>query len=57
MRRYRVGAHSRYDLKVHLVWVPKYCFAVTSGTATSKKVSRSRTAVDFKSTSLEPLAL
>lgn len=24
VRAYRVGAHSKYDLKVHLVWVPKY---------------------------------
>jgi hypothetical protein len=21
---YRTGAHTKYDLKVHLVWVPKY---------------------------------
>src|SRR3954467_11084076 len=31
MRRYRVGAHSRYDLKVHLVWVPKYRKRVLTG--------------------------
>lgn len=24
MRRYRYGAHTKTDLKVHLVWVPKY---------------------------------
>ena len=24
MRRYRVGAHTKTDLKVHLIWVPKY---------------------------------
>lgn len=24
MKKYRIGAHTRYDLKVHLVWVPKY---------------------------------
>jgi putative transposase len=24
MRRYRTGAHAKYDLKVHIVWVPKY---------------------------------
>ncbi|MGH6846792.1 MAG: transposase, partial [Methylocella sp.] len=24
MRRYRLGSHAKYDLKVHLVWVPKY---------------------------------
>jgi hypothetical protein len=24
MRRYKVGAHTKTDLKVHLVWIPKY---------------------------------
>jgi putative transposase len=24
VRRYRKGAHTKYDLKVHLVWIPKY---------------------------------
>jgi len=24
MRRYRYNAHSKYDMKVHLVWIPKY---------------------------------
>ncbi len=24
MRKYRIGAHTKFDLKVHLVWVPKY---------------------------------
>ena len=24
MRRYRLGSHAKYDLKVHLVWCPKY---------------------------------
>ena len=24
MRRYRTGAHTKTDLKVHVVWVPKY---------------------------------
>ena len=24
MRRYRLGNHAQYDLKVHLVWCPKY---------------------------------
>lgn len=24
MRRYRLGSHAKYDLKVHLVWRPKY---------------------------------
>ena len=31
MRRYRVGAHSRYDLKVHLVRLPKYRKRVLTG--------------------------
>ena len=24
MKRYQIGAHTNHDLKVHLVWVPKY---------------------------------
>ena len=24
MRRYRLGAHTKSDLKVHLIWIPKY---------------------------------
>ena len=24
MRAYRVNSHSKYDLKVHLIWIPKY---------------------------------
>jgi len=24
MRNYRTNCHSKYDLKVHLVWIPKY---------------------------------
>ena len=24
MRHYRIGTHTEYDLKVHLIWVPKY---------------------------------
>ena len=31
MRRYRVGAHTTNDLKVHLVWVPKYRKKVLTG--------------------------
>ena len=31
MRHYRLGAHTKSDLKVHLVWVPKYRKAVLSG--------------------------
>ena len=31
MRRYRLGAHTKTDLKVHLVWIPKYRKRVLSG--------------------------
>jgi putative transposase len=31
MRRYRQGSHSKYDLKVHLIWVPKYRKRVLRG--------------------------
>jgi putative transposase len=31
VRRYRLGAHTKSDLKVHLVWIPKYRKAVLSG--------------------------
>ena len=31
MRRYRTGAHTKTDLKVHLVWIPKYRKKVLSG--------------------------
>lgn len=31
MRHYRLGAHTKTDLKVHLVWVPKYRKAVLVG--------------------------
>lgn len=31
MRRYRHGAHTTTDLKVHLVWIPKYRKAVLTG--------------------------
>jgi Transposase IS200 like len=31
VRHYRLGAHTKSDLKVHLVWVPKYRRAVLSG--------------------------
>jgi putative transposase len=31
MERYRTGAHSRFDLKYHLVWIPKYRKAMLSG--------------------------
>ena len=31
MRRYRLGAHTKTDLKVHLVWIPKYRKKVLTG--------------------------
>lgn len=31
MRHYRLGAHTKSDLKVHLVWVPKYRKAILVG--------------------------
>jgi putative transposase len=31
MRRYRLGSHAKYDLKVHLVWCTKYRKRVLTG--------------------------
>jgi putative transposase len=31
MRKYRMGAHTKTDLKVHVVWIPKYRKAVLTG--------------------------
>ena len=31
MRRYRTSSHSQYDLKVHLVWIPKYRKRILTG--------------------------
>ena len=31
MRRYQLGAHTKTDLKVHLVWIPKYRKKVLNG--------------------------
>ena len=31
MRRYRVGAHTKTDLKLHLIWIPKYRKKVLTG--------------------------
>ena len=31
MKRYRAGAHTKHDLKVHLVWVPKYRKKILTG--------------------------
>lgn len=31
MRKYRIGPHTRYDCKVHLVWIPKYRKAALVG--------------------------
>ena len=31
MRRYRLSSHAKYDLKVHVVWCPKYRKRVLTG--------------------------
>ena len=31
MRRYKIGAHTKTDLKVHLIWIPKYRKQVLKG--------------------------
>ena len=31
MRSYRTNSHSKYDLKVHLVWIPKYRKRILTG--------------------------
>ncbi|MGH7471436.1 MAG: transposase, partial [Longimicrobiales bacterium] len=31
MRNYRLGAHTKSDLKVHVIWIPKYRKAVLTG--------------------------
>ena len=31
MRRYRYGAHTKTDLKVHVIWIPKYRKPVLTG--------------------------
>ena len=31
MRRYQLGAHAKSDLKVHLIWIPKYRKRVLTG--------------------------
>ncbi len=31
MRRYKIGSHTKTDLKVHLIWIPKYCKKVLTG--------------------------
>jgi hypothetical protein len=48
MRRYRLSSDAKYDLKVHLVWCPKY---------RKQEGEACRMTVDLKSTPLEPLAL
>jgi putative transposase len=40
MRRYRLGSHARYDLKVHLVWVPKYRKRVLTGAVRARDLLR-----------------
>ena len=36
MRRYRLGAHTKTDLKVPLVWIPKYRKRVLVGTVATR---------------------
>ena len=36
MRAYRIGAHTKYDLKVHLIWIPKYRKRVLIGTVAKR---------------------
>ena len=31
MRRYKLGAHTKTDLKVHVIWIPKYRKKVLTG--------------------------
>mgnify|MGYP001602308254 CR=1 FL=1 len=31
MKQYRIGAHTKYDLQAHVVWVPKYRKKVLTG--------------------------
>ena len=31
MRRYKTGAHTKTDIKVHLIWIPKYRKRVLTG--------------------------
>ena len=31
MKQYRLGAHTKFDLKVHLIWVPKYRKKIMTG--------------------------
>ena len=31
MRHYRLGAHTKSDLKVHIIWIPKYRKPVLTG--------------------------
>jgi len=58
MRLYKLGAHTKADLKVHLVWIPKYCKKVFLGPVSMRTRDILRQiAVDFKSTHLEPLVL
>lgn len=36
MRNYRTNCHSKYDLKVHLIWMPKYRKRVLLGKAAER---------------------
>jgi hypothetical protein len=69
MRRYRTGAHAKYDLKAYIVWVPKYRKRILTGPVAvritdemineyiNEQGGEPVGKVDFKSTPLEPLAL
>lgn len=37
MKIHRVGIHTKYDLKVHLIWVPTYRIKVMTGYVTIRK--------------------
>jgi len=45
MRRYNLGAHTKTDLKAHLVWVPKYRKRVLTGQVTLRLRDANKTAM------------
>lgn len=36
MRHYRLGSHTKTDMKVHLIWVPKYRRRILTGAVASR---------------------
>lgn len=42
MKRYQLGAHTKHDLKVHLIWIPKYGKKVLTGEVTLRVRDRIR---------------